>query len=270
MKTLPKCLLLAATALLVAVTAASAATLVYEQPFNRPSNGYIYNIAGWNAWLTSSAVPIVTNNSGNLVVQNSTGTGDGSNGRIYDNFSSVSGPHVIVGTGLVDARTEDIGLDLSEGSYEIAFDTVQSATSGHVQLLVQVEENWYISTRFFDCKASDFTSTTYENYHQTFVFTTDAAAWSAFTLVPSTGAGTEESPHNGTLAIGASLNSNLPSTTITGIGFYLTNTSSSGINIRIDTLTVTQLAAVPEPATTALILGGALLLGITLRRLSPR
>lgn len=249
----------------------SAATLVYEQPFNRPSYGYIDNISGWDAYRGATAADVGHNAGGNPTVQNSEGTGDGSNGRIYAQYGQ-GAPLAIVGTSLVDKRTNLTNFDFSIGQYEIGFDTVQSSTVGRVQLLIKIDSNWYISNQTvtpYNTGSKGFEVTTYANYHVTFNFTADKSAWSSFTLIPSTGDGTI-TPHNGTMAIGSSLTSNLTSTNVTGIGFYLTNThSTNGVTLRLDTLTISQVS-VPEPTTCALLLGGIILMGVTLRRIRQR
>lgn len=224
----------------------ASAALLYDQPFdnNTGSGKSITYASGWSGYMGSSAT--ATSNA-NAIIQNIAGTGDGSLGRIYTSFTS-SNPIALVGTAL--------SLDLSGGAAEIVFDTVQSSTLARLQVLIQLNDStWYISNTVITPSTSSTLDLTIAEgtRRQTLAFTTSASAWSDFTLTAGS-----------TMSVGSTLLADLPGSTITGIGFYLTNTHpSNGVTVRIDTLAV---SAIPEPGTWALFAGATALGAVGLRR----
>ncbi len=126
-----------------------------------------------------------------------------------------------------------------------------------IYVLIQVAGSWYASTTSFSTpngySAGSFNSAT-SGVSYNLNFTTDKSAWRNFTLV-----------ENSSLALGTALTSDLPSSTITSIGYFIdyTGVTGTGSAVRIDTLQI-----IPEPAVTALVLLGIGLM--TGRRLRSR
>lgn len=130
-----------------------------------------------------------------------------------------------------------------------------SKTAATVRLVIQIggdgsvgSGTWYASTSTFSNTTAVGSAMAFETATSgvafSLNFTTTASAWQTLTLSPGS-----------TMSLGSNPTSNLASSTITGIGFYVNNQSSSD---RIDNLTVT---AVPEPSASALLGLGALGLG---------
>ena len=103
-------------------------------------------------------------------------------------------------------------------------------TTATVRLLVKVGSNWYASSEVFNntsaYTATTFATTTTGDVLRSLGFSTAAANWRSFTLTPGSA-----------MSLGAVLSSDLPSSEITGIGFYVIAPVSSGV--RLDSLAVT-------------------------------
>jgi hypothetical protein len=133
-----------------------------------------------------------------------------------------------------------------------------SGSTFRVRLLIMVDGAWYVSNTS-DAATEYYTPTTYgtgadfaaasvEEVEKTFVFTTDASSWRTFTL--------EE---GGSISVGSILESDLSSTNITAIGFYILGGGTG----RLDTL---QVTAIPEASTSGLILALSSLLMVAVCR----
>ncbi len=116
-----------------------------------------------------------------------------------------------------------------------------SATTVGVRLMIQSGGNWYATDQLFTNSstytASTFSSSTSADVSKSFEFTTLASAWRSVTLVSGS-----------TLSLGSVLSTDLTSSQITGVGFYVQMPSATGSIVRLDTVTV-----VPEPKTSILI-----------------
>lgn len=215
---------------LAAQTVGMAAS-IYTENFNNTAGvdrpvTYLAGLAGY-----AGATAAATTNA-QASIRSATGTGDGSVGYLYVN-TSPGGQFAIVNTGL--------SLSLGSAS-KFTWDMQQANSAGHVRILIQLGgSDWYVSNTVVDplVNATGVFSTPYSTYASELAFSLLASNWSTFTLSPET-----------SMAVGSTLTADLPSSTITGIGFYLTNTSSSWSDVvRLDTV-----AVIPEPSTVALAL----------------
>ncbi len=160
----------------------------------------------------------------------------------------------------VTTFTSATALNLSAGN-TISWNMGNSTTAPSVRLMIQLggdgsvgSGSWYASSLSFSNSSnfslfSDFANAT-SGVSYSLNFSTLAADWRSLTLTP----GTE-------LSLGSTLGSNLSSTTITGIGFYMVNGTTLNSNIRLDNLTV-----VPEPTSVALAVGALGMLALVVRR----
>jgi len=106
-----------------------------------------------------------------------------------------------------------------------------SGSSLSVRLLIEVEGKWYASRETFTPIAFgtsvDFSRAEPKEVETIFNFNRNAANWAYFRLQPGA-----------SLAVGDAVMENLPSSAVTGIGFYVyRSTNNSGI-LRIDTMQV--------------------------------
>lgn len=147
-------------------------------------------------------------------------------------------------------------IDLADGT--ITFSMGNQSTSTVVRLLIQNGGNWYASSQTFAnttaYNATSFSTTTTSDVRRSYAFSTAAANWMTFTLNPGT-----------SMSLGSIAGSNLASSSITALGFYAELPASSPA-VRLDTVTAT--VPVPEPTSTAVLLGAGTLLGVIfIRRL---
>ena len=209
------------------------ATVIYNEQFdNSTGSSVAVNTIGWSSYLGSTASNISTQINA-TVISSATGnpTADGTG---YFGF---------IGTGTFPAHTGTLAFVTTFSALDIAGSTItwtmaNGSTAPVIQLLIQVNGNWYVSNQTFSNSttyASISTPTT-ASILQTLNFSTQASDWSAFTLTPWS-----------SMSVGSVLSSDLSSSSITGIGFYLSNAADA--TVRLDSLTVT----VPEPGTIALL-----------------
>ncbi len=202
--------------------------------------------AGWASYYGSAGTVTTTANWAALLTSAS-GTGDLSLGYArmnmgtYNATTSTTDRFSIVQTGL--------SLDLGNGA-TISWDATAQVIYTRVQVLIQLNNSdWYVSNTVFQPtnQGLNWNNSTPSIYRESLTFSTAAAGWSAFSLVGGN-----------SMAIGSTLASDLPSSTVTGIGLYAYNTNTAGgTALFLDTLTV----SVPEPATTALfVMAGCILL----------
>ncbi len=145
-----------------------------------------------------------------------------------------------------------LSLDLSGSNpIDFAWNLGNSSDAMTVRVLVQAGGNWYATDAVFSSPAMTLANFPTQSVSRSFTFSTSASTWRSFTLTP----GVE-------MTLGTVLGSDLPSTTLTGVGFYMDHASTLNTVGRVDTLTIT---AVPEPSTYAL-LGAALLVLVALDR----
>jgi hypothetical protein len=127
---------------------------------------------------------------------------------------------------------------LNAAGCEFTWSMGNNLTTSTVRLLVKVGASWYASSGAFS-NTSTYTSTTFAStttgdVRRSLVFSTAAANWRSFTITPGSA-----------MSLGAVLGSALPSSQITGIGFYITTPAGSPV-VRLDSLEVTPLTP-PEP-----------------------
>lgn len=216
---------------------AFASTVLWQETFNNTSGtSTSVSSIGWNAYQGSTATVISTSNNA-AVISSATGNPT-SDGNGYFGFIGTATYPAHVGTVAV-TKTFSSSIDIANST--ITWTMANSSTAVTAQLLIQVNNSWYISnTTFSNTQAYTSISTaSTASILQTLNFSTAAADWSAFTLSPYV-----------SMTVGTTLGADLSSSSITGIGFYLSN--ATDLVARLDTLTVT----VPEPSTAALALCG--------------
>ncbi len=232
------------------------ASVIYSETFDSSSNKNL-SALGWKAYGGSTATDISSVAASNtLFVSGATGNPGTSTGYLAAimGSNSTSNPneyssYVAIETGLT--------LNLSGATISWTMNGNTGATV-RVRLLVQINGTWYASnvsdtsygyytpsqygtgTNFANAVTSDIT--------KTFTFTTDASAWSSFTLDP-----------DNSLSLGSALTESLDSSVVTGIGFYI----MGGGTGRLDTLEITS---VPEPGIATLVLGSAFFAVMLYRR----
>lgn len=215
------------------------ATVLYSEKFNNSTGANLAaNAISWNSYLGATANNISTQNTCMLI---STGTSNPStDGAGYLAFSGTA--TFPAHTGTAAFTTTFTGIDATGST--ITWNMGNSAPAATVQLLVQVGGSWYVSNQTFQNTGSYTTFSTVPavDAGQTFNFAASGSTWSSFTLIPYS-----------SLTVGSTV-SNLGSSTITGIGFYISN--ATDLVVRLDTLAVT----VPEPSIAALFMASAMLL----------
>ncbi len=128
-------------------------------------------------------------------------------------------------------------------------------TGTSVRLMVQVNGNWYATSQAFTNSVSyavgDFATSTSADVSKAFSFTTAASAWRSVSLVSGS-----------TLSLGAVLGSDLSSSAITGVGFFI-QSPTINVSSRLDSLVI-----VPEPSAIGLAGLGVLSLAFFRRRIA--
>ncbi|WP_043585773.1 hypothetical protein [Geminisphaera colitermitum] len=226
--------LLALTAGSISILAAplgATSNELYKQTFDgfsAQTNKAITTISGWNAYAGATAGTATTSNV--YIIGGYKGNPNGDYGFLAINSAGITTPYLAIGT-ITPINITDTTVTWTMGN---------ASTGSKVQLMVQSGGEWYVSSGTYS-NSSTYTAGTFASAEtasvtQTLNFST--ATWNAFALNPGTA-----------MSVGAT--AALPSSSITGIGFYVTN--ASGL-VRLDTLTVTS-AAVPEPTAATLLLG---------------
>lgn len=247
----PKLALLAGLTLIGAASAVRANVTLYLQTFDPHTNPNPVErhfnhadlrprLAGWTAYNGADGSTLA-GGSGQPSVQTS--------GAIWSQPNTTG--HVYQATG--DAFT----FDLSD-AITLSVDSVQSSASriGRVRFMIQIDNQWYAS-------ASTIQPLNYDNFSAaetaeadttlSLALSTDASAWLAFTL-------------DGTGVSLTALIADLPSSSVTGVGWWTYTTSISTV-IRFDNFAITS--AIPEPSAFAAlfgVLGLATALGARRRR----
>ncbi len=192
-----------------------------------------------------------TLSSGNMYLSNF-----GWNGYRHSNAANLSASNVYIPQNLGNPDTQKGYLTLAPGtagtfavvktlsSLDVAgcaftWSMGNNLTTPTVHILVKVGANWYASSDAFSNTSTytptTFASTTTGDVRRLLVFSTAAANWRSFTLVPGSA-----------MSLGAALGSNLSSSQITGIGFYATTPAGSPV-VRLDSLEVTPYSAPLPP-----------------------
>lgn len=247
------------------LTASHAA--IYTEDFNHATSGANQAVSteGWYAYMGTGATNVTTvgdPNSGDVVAISGSGSYPPYVGSpaTYGALYAANRSTVNLVSAAVTTFTSASALNLTAGN-SISWNMGNSTTTPAVRLMIQLggdgsvsSGSWYASSLTFSntsnyASFSDFTSAT-SGVSFSLNFSTLATDWRSVTLTP----GTE-------LSLGSTLGSNLSSTTITGIGFYMVNGSTLNSNIRLDNLTV-----VPEPTSAALAVGALSLLALVVRR----
>lgn len=218
----------------------------YLQTFDNTtgSSNTTVSTVGWAAYHGASATPFTTT----MV--------NGSTGIVTALAHSLGNPNTTPKGYLFSAREADRSTAVHTGitpivnAETISWKQGNNSASVEVYPLVQVEGNWYASSTPFTSTAYS-TGTNFANASdvavtKTLTFSTNAANWRNFTHTSSS-----------SMELGGVLGSDLPSSTITGIGFFFDFTASTQV-VRIDTLAVTEMEVVPEPSMIGAVAAGAL------------
>lgn len=261
MKLLTHSLKLKFIALVTCLSAAGAtakAQVIYSEDFTRSNTGgnFAVNTLGWNAYFSGTASDISSSNT-QVAITPAAGNPNTTYGALYAAPSA---------NNQIFAAVESLSTSLvipTNGAGVITWTMGNGNTSSTVRILIQIGGNgttnsgtWYASSTAFSSSTSyasfsAFSSANTASVTQTLSFSSAAASWMSFTLDPGT-----------QMSLGSVLTSDLSSNAVTGIGFFMAN-STSGQNFRLDTLTV-----VPEPSSAGLLAatGAALIFGIFRRR----
>jgi hypothetical protein len=124
----------------------------------------------------------------------------------------------------------------------ITWSMANTSTSSTIRILILQGTTWYASNATYANSGKAFTDLGSAGALQTLTFSTTASAWRAFNFDP----GNE-------ISLGGVLASDLTSSEINGIGFFIENTVA-GQTVRIDDLTIN--GTVPEPSAMFLSLVG--------------
>ncbi|EIP98550.1 PEP-CTERM putative exosortase interaction domain-containing protein [Opitutaceae bacterium TAV1] len=246
--------LLAGSALLLPMLPASA-QIIFQENFDYPA-GTTGTLSidnyGWLAWTNAgvnvTANTAITNGGKNYWAGvedgylKGFGSGDTTNARYHMVYKELGA-----------------GLTIANGT-EITWTMGNNATYAQLRLLVQVggtagdvtsgqwfvsSGDWFQSTTLFAANNdAGFAAADPVALTKSFTFTTDKNSWRTLTIDPTQ---TDES----WLTLGSTSTTNLPSNTITSIGF-LTGISNAASVFRLDSLTVGT--AIPEPTVSALLL----------------
>lgn len=241
-------------------TAMTVRSALYSETFDNTtsSTNYPVNNYGWSAYLGGTGTDITANTSGDYAIVSPT-----------DVMAIVNGATPNATAALM--HTFSSALTLNTGN-AISWQMGNIQANATVQVLIQIggtgsvnSGTWYASTATYKNNASytgsDASTPGSFAYAEvnapgsvsfSLTFDTLANQWQTLNFTPGT-----------SLSLGSVLGSNLTSTDITGIGFYLINAGGSTSQaMRLDTVMV-----VPEPNTFALVgLGGIMLVWSGLRK----
>ncbi|PAW79370.1 MAG: hypothetical protein B9S32_02175 [Verrucomicrobia bacterium Tous-C9LFEB] len=240
---------------------------IYTEDFNHATSGANQAVSteGWSAYMGAGATNVSTvgdPNSGDAIAISGSSSYPPYVGSpaTYGALYAANRNTVSLVSAAVTTFTSATALNLTAGN-TISWNMGNSTTTPSVRLMIQLggdgsvgSGSWYASSLSFSNSSnfglfSDFANAT-SGVSYSLNFSTLAADWRSVTLTP----GAE-------LSLGSTLGSNLSSTTITGIGFYMVNGSTLNSNIRLDNLTV-----VPEPTSVALAVGALGMLAFVVRR----
>lgn len=209
---------------------------LYEQDFiNNSGANAAVNTVGWNAYLGSTATVKSADAGGGGVdrigISYLAGNPNTSNGYLYT-ANTLTANQIFAATATFSSISPTT-ITWREGN---------NNTGISVRLMVQVGGSWYATDQAFSntvaySTATDFSNSSSPDVMKSFNFTTTASSWRSVTLVPGS-----------TLSLGSVLTSDLVSSSITGIGFFVQSPSTLNVASRLDTLVI-----VPEPQTPILI-----------------
>lgn len=238
--------IIAAPLLLLFLASSASAQALYEQYFNNSSSSVnaTASSVGWSAYVSSSAT-----NISNIA-------GGGSEDRVSISYLA-GNPNTSLGFLFAANPQTSNQVFAAVTTFSSITPTTFSWKQGNantgssVRLMVQVNGNWYATSQAFTntvaYTAAEFAASTSADVSKSFAFTTTASAWRSVSLVSGS-----------TLSLGSVLGSDLSSSAITGVGFFI-QSPTINVSSRIDSLVI-----VPEPGT--LGLAGAGLLGMLLVR----
>lgn len=261
MKALRRWLFLSLPCLLLTLLAPAVRAQLYSETFTNNTGGnYMTATSSWYTYAGATATNLsnympATNTISNTVdyagISNAAGNPKDTKGYLF--FVNNATPAQTFGS----VHTFGAGLTLTNGD-SITWTMGNNKTTASVRILLQIggdgsvgSGTWvasnspknnttaYLSAaNFSDAQTADVTFS--------LNFSTTASNWSSFTLDPT----------GGSMSLGTTLSSDLASSTITGIGFYVVDASNTVV--RVDTLQI-----IPEPTAVALLVFsfGTLLLG---------
>ena len=228
---------------LVLAASSLSAQVLYQETFtNSGASNAALSTVGWSAYNTSAATSV----SGNSLVYlpNLAGNPNATNGFLAIN---TTGPTNRTDYAAVTTYSDFTGgTPMNLNNTTITWVQGNNTMNTSVRLLIQTggdgsvgTGNWYASSTAFTTdpavsSAANFASATTADLTKTITFSLTASNWNAFTLDPGTA-----------MSLGSTLGADLSTSTITGIGFYVSTPTSSNSVSRLDTLTVT---VVPEPS----------------------
>ncbi|PAW76788.1 MAG: hypothetical protein B9S32_13705 [Verrucomicrobia bacterium Tous-C9LFEB] len=235
------------------LTAVSMSAALYTENFtNTTSGNQAISTVGWTGYYTTSATNVsaivmgsgadtwgLSNTYGNPIANGQ--------GYLFTLNSSYSQQ--------IFAAYDSTFTAMDMTGTSITWNMGNASNIPKIYVLIQVAGSWYASTTSFSTpsgySAGSFNSAT-SGVTYSLNFTTDKSAWRNFTLV-----------ENSSMGLGAALTSDLPSSSITSIGYFIdyTGVTGTGSAVRIDTLQI-----IPEPVVaTLLLLGIGLVSGRQLR-----
>lgn len=246
MKTLIKPIVAALVFSFSLAMASVSAQVVYSEYFtNETTSNQSLAWLGWECYYGSSAT---VGDNGRAVINMHDGNPNDPAGYMWVTASAVSqGASNVVCLTEFDSSISLMG-DGTTSIISFSFASTQATVS--VRLMVKVNGQWYASDTYFTTTSSmteaGFEAASTEDVTKSLTFTLDASAWREVTLTPGSA-----------LSISSTtLESDLTSSDIDGIGFYLENSHQNwGSSNYIDTLEVTT-AAIPEASSSAWLLGG--------------
>ncbi|WPJ97261.1 hypothetical protein SH580_06010 [Coraliomargarita algicola] len=212
--------------------------VIYSETFDNNTAGNLGSSSiGWSAYVGAFATDIsgtIPNGGDRMGVADIPGN-PSSDGDSYFFASNTGNTQDISWTGI------ETGLSLSNVS-SISWRMGNATTATTVKILVQIGGSWYASSSDFS-NSSTYTGGTFssagaaDDVLQEFTFSTDAEDWLELTLNPGV-----------TMSLGSAPVSDLSSSTITGLGFYV-DTNNTFTTARLDTL---QVNSIPEASVFAL------------------
>jgi hypothetical protein len=247
------------SALILTVSSAHAQVLYQENFTNALGQNRPLTDVGWSAYYTPTGTAI---GGSTAYLAHQTGNPNSSSGFFVINASSAE-----LHTDYAAVTTYN---DFAGGTPMNLNNTVITWVQGNnnvntsVRLLIQTggdgtvgSGTWFASNTAFTTdpaisSAANFASAKTDDLTKTITFSLSASEWNAFTLNPNTA-----------LSLGSPLGTDLSTSVITGIGFYISTPTTTNSVSRIDTLTVT---VVPEPSTALLAGVGLALTVIGFRR----
>jgi len=210
------------------LTSANAAVL-YSQTFNNVTgNNTVVGTVGWAGYLGANATAAPNNGSVDTVMIANVAGNPSTDGNSFLFAQNPNTASQIFAATTTFASINPTTITWKQGN---------SDTAIQVRLMVQSGGNWYASSTAFT-NASTYTAATFSSagnaadVSKSFTFTTSASAWRSLTLTPGT-----------SLILGSVIGSNLSSSSITGVGFFVSEPSLNQ-KARLDTLEI-----VPEPTT---------------------